>query len=158
MFWLKAIELNYGDTDPSGYKTATQLDISNIPANRSFGWLRENASTTNPWFDDHGNWFEIFPTPTGGNNLTQLIRIFYFLEPTEYSSVADTIAYPESLDYRVLGLYISASYLSSIQNMVASAASMQKYEDRVVQLIATLRRGTQQPLQAQAIQDTGWNL
>src|SRR3990167_328223 len=30
MFWLKAIELNYGDTSEQNYVPATQIDVSNI--------------------------------------------------------------------------------------------------------------------------------
>lgn len=158
MFWLKAIELNYADTTGQNYKTATQLDVSNIPANRSFGWLRTNASTLAPYFDDRGDWYEIFPTPTGGHNTSQLIRIFYYLEPTEYTATSDSVAYPESLDYRILGWRIAASYLYSqgLGKVPQGDAFNLKYEERVKQLVATLSRGSQQPIQATGIQDTGW--
>ena len=156
MFWLKAIELNYSDTIGQNYITATQLDVANIPANKSFGWLRTNASTTQPWFDDRGDWFEIFPTPTGGSNLSQLIRIFYYLEPTEYVNTSSTITYPESLDYRAIGWRIAANYLYSLNKIDEGLAFNNKYEERVKQIIATLSRGSQQPLQATGIQLTGF--
>lgn len=158
MFWLKAIELNYANTVGQDYKTATQLDVSNIPANKSFGWLRTNASTTNPYFDDRGDWYEIFPTPSGGDNVSQLIRIFYYLKPTEYTAVGDTVAYPESLDYRILGWRIASSYLYSLggAKQAQGDAFNMKYEERVKQLVATLSRGSQQPLQAVPIQLSGW--
>lgn len=156
MLFLKAIELNYGGTDASGYKTAEQVDVSNIPGGGSFSYLRENANTNAPQFDDRGDWFEIFPTPTGNVNLTRLMRIFYFLKPTEYTSVSDTIAYPESQDIRILGWRIAASYFLSIGKVTESDIFNQKYDERVRQYISTLGRGTQQPITATVIQDTGW--
>lgn len=156
MFWLKSIELNYANTTAADYVTATQLDVSNIPGGKSFGWLRTNAGTNSPWFDDRGDWYEIFPTPTGTDNVSRLIRIFYYLEPTEYAAAGDTIAYPESLDYRILGWRIAASYLYSLGKIPEGDAFNLKYEERVKQLIATLSRGSQQPIQAIPIQMSGW--
>ncbi len=164
MFWLKTIELNYVDTAPGNYINATQVDVANIPNNRSFSWLRANASPTDPYFDDRGDWYEIFPTPTSAHNVSQIIRIFYYLKPTEFVSTSDTISYPESLDYRILGWRIAANYLYSIGASVGSGRNVhlmgdkfiEKYEERVKQLIATLARGSQQPLQATGIQLTGF--
>src|SRR3990167_2090664 len=159
MFWLKSIELNYSNSSAGDYKTATQLDVSNIPGGKSFGWLRTNANASQPYFDDRGDWFEIFPTPTSAHNVSQMMRIFYYLEPTEYSAVGDTVSYPESLDYRILGWRIAASYLYSLgENKIAQGDAFNlKYEERVRQLIATLSRGSQQPIQATGIQDSGWS-
>ena len=156
MFWLKTIELNYANSTAADYKTANQVDVSNIPGGKSFGWLRTNASAQAPWFDDRGDWYEIFPTPTSSDNLTQLIRIFYYLEPTEYTAVGDTVAYPESLDHRILGWRIASNYLYSLGKIKEGDAFNLKYEERVKQLVATLSRGSQQPLQAIPIQMTGW--
>ena len=156
MFWLKSIELNYAGTVADGYLTATQLDVANIPGNKSIGWIRTNASTSKPYFDDHGDEFEIFPTPTAAHNVTQLIRIFYYLEPTEYSAVGDTIAYPESLDYRALGWRIAANYLYSLNKVDEGDAFNLKYEERIKQIIATLSRGSQMPIQATPLSITGW--
>lgn len=156
MFWLKTIELNYGDTTAQNYKTATQIDVANIPGGKSVGWLRTNASTQSPYFDDRGDWFEIFPTPTSANNVSQIIRLFYYLEPTEYTAVSDTISYPESLDYRILGWRIAANYLYSLEKIEKGMALEARYEKRLRDLIATLSRGSQQPIQATPIQLTGW--
>lgn len=156
MFWLKAIELNYANTVGQDYKIATQVDVANLPGNKSFGWLRANASPQSPYFDDRGDWYEIFPTPTAAHNVTQLIRIFYYLEPSEYSATTDAISYPESLDYRVLGWKVASNYLYSLGKLDEGIAFNAKYEERVKQLIATLARGTQQPMQATPIQMTGW--
>lgn len=154
MWWLKAIELNYTGATQQNYITANQVDVSNLPNMESFGWLRANDSTGAPHFDDRGDWFEIFPTPTTSN--AQGIRIFYFLEPTEFSSLSDTISYPESLDYRALGWRIASDYYYSLNKMLEGDAFNNKYEERVKQLIATLSRGSQQPITATAQQWSGF--
>src|SRR3990167_4611834 len=84
MWFLKAIEVNFQDTTGQNYLTAQQVDVSNLPGG-SFSWLRTNQSTQFPLFDDRGDQFEIFPTPTSSKNLTDMFRIFYYLEPTEYT-------------------------------------------------------------------------
>ena len=157
MFFLKAIELNYEDTDNNNYLTASQIDVSNLSGGSSFSWLRLNQNKNTPLFDDRGDWYEIFPTPTSGDNITNLIRIFYFLEPTEYTAITDTIAYPVSLDYRALGWRIAASYYYSLNKMEEGNMFNAKYEERVSQLIKTLSRGVQSPMVATTIQDTGWS-
>ncbi len=156
MLFLKAIELNYAGGDATNYQVANQVDVSNLAGWNSFSYLRKNANKVVPQFDDRGDWFEIFPTPTGSDNLSQLIRIFYFLKPTEYTSVSDTIAYPESQDMRILGWRIAAMYYYSLNKMVEGDLFNQKYEERVTQYCETLSRGTQQPLTATVPQITGW--
>lgn len=156
LYFLKAIEANYANTNAQDYRTATQVDVSNISGQASFSWLRQNADPNFPQFDDRGDWFEIFPTPTAGNNLTNMFRIFYFLAPTEYTATSDTIAYPEKLDYRILGWRIAASYLLSLGKIIEADTFNAKYNERVEQLIATLGRGSQQPVQATAIPLTGF--
>jgi len=156
MLWLKAIEVNYSG-NVNGYKTASQVDVSNLTqAWRSFTDLRLNADTMSPQFDDRGDWFEIFPTPTSASNVTNMFRIFYFLKPTEYTSVSDTIAYPESQDYRILGYRVAADYYQSLNKFTEAEFFNQKYDERVRQYIGTLGRGTQQPIQATTITDSGW--
>lgn len=156
MWFLKALEVNYTDQTASNYITAAQLDVSNIPAGQSFSWLRTNQNKLFPQFDDRGDQFEIFPTPTGSDNLTNMFRIFYFLEPTEYTATSDTISYPESLDYRILGWRVASSYLKSLSSFDGAQAFDAEYMKKVEQLIKTLGRGTQQPMQAIPIQNTGW--
>ncbi len=155
MFWLKAIEVNYTTQNVQDYLTADQVDISNLPNKTSFSYLRQNQPTQMPLFDDRGDWFEIFPTPTIEN--VRGIRIFYFLEPTEFTSVSDTISYPESLDYRTLGWRIASSYFKSLGKFEESAALDAEYEKHIGQINGTLGRGVQQPLTATGIQATGWN-
>lgn len=157
MFWLKAIEVNFTDANPQNYITATQVDVSNLSSASSFSELRLNCSTNSPQFDDRGDQFEVFPTFKASDNLNQAIRIFYYLEPTEYTAISDTIAYPETLDYRALGWRIASDYLYSLQRINEGDAFNLKYEERVRQLIATLGRGSQQPIEATVLQLTGWN-
>ena len=156
MCFLKTIELNYTDTNAQNYKRASQVDVSNLQGNQSFGWLRNNASKAEPMFDDRGDWYEIFPTPVAGNNVSQLIRIFYFLKPTDYSAVSDTITYPVSLDYRILGWRIASNYLYSLGKINEGDAFNLKYEKRVEELITTLSRGSQQPTQSRGLGITGY--
>lgn len=156
MMFLKAIELNYSDTTANNYKQAEQVDVSNIPGKSSFSWLRQNANRNAPLFDDHGDWFEIFPTPLSTDNVSQMIRIFYFLKPTEYTATSDTVAYPENLDTTILGWRIAASYLFSLSNIDQATVFNNKYDERVKQYIATLSRGVQTPNQAIPIQIDGW--
>lgn len=156
MLALKTIEVNYGDTIPGNYRLATQVDVSNLPANQSFSFLRSQGSTTYPQFDDRGDWFEMFPTFTGSTAQVNGIRIFYYLKPTEYTSTSDTISYPESQDMRILGWRIAAMYYFSLNKMAEGEAFNLKYQERVQDYITTLGRGSSQPLQATPLQVSGW--
>lgn len=158
MMRLKTIELNYIDSTPANYLPAFQVDVANLPGGASFSWLRTAAATTNPQFDDRGDQYEIFPTPTADN--AQGIRLFYFLEVSEYSSTSDTIAYPESLDYHILGWRIAYLYIKSLANIDMANDFQKEYEKRFKQLIATLGQGSQTPLQVQTQTPffNGWQL
>lgn len=156
MFFLKAIELNYADTNAQNYKRAEQVDVSNLQGNVSVGWLRKNASKESPMFDDRGDYYEILPTPTSTDNVSELIRIFYFLKPTDYTAVSDTLAYPVTLDYRILGWRVAASYLYSLGKMGKGDAFTKKYDERVDELIATISRGSQQPIDPKGLSLDGF--
>lgn len=159
VMFLKAIEINYTDQTAQNYIRANQVDVSNPAGQTSFSWLRQNCSQQSPQFDDHGDWFEVFPAFKSSDNISQALRIFYFQKPTAFTATTDTIGYPESLDYRILGWRVLTNYLYSLRNAEAIAAADKmgvRYEDRVKQLIDTLGRGSQQPLQATGIQLTGW--
>lgn len=157
MLFNKAIEADYTGNGGDSYITALQVDVSNLP-NGSFSWLRANGSTDNPQFDDRGDHFEIFPTPTTG--ISNFIRIFYYLKPTEYTTTSDTVAYPENMDAAILGWRLAAMYYYSLGKMPEGDAFNTKYDERVNQYIATLSRGTQQPIQASQPNyfDNGFNL
>lgn len=164
MFFLKTIEINYTDTNANNYKRASQVDVSNLEGNVSFGWLRNNANRNNPQFDDRGDWFEIFPTFTSSDNVSQAIRMFYYLKPTDYTAVTDTVNYPTTLDYRILGWRIAASYLYSLGSTVGAGRNAhlrgdkfnEIYEQKVNEVIATLSRGSQQPTQAKRLAVDGY--
>src|SRR3990167_1327452 len=72
MFFLKAIEVNYQNTNDQDYVQAQQVDVSNLAGGASFSWLRKNANRSLPQFDDRGDWFEIFPNPQSSDNLTNM--------------------------------------------------------------------------------------
>lgn len=151
MFFLKSIELNYDNTNAQDYRRASQVDVSNLEGNVSVGWMRKHANKDRPYFDDRGDWFEIFPTPTGSDNVSQLIRLFYFINPSDYTAVSDTLTYPVSIDYRTLGWRVAASYMYSLGRVPEGDAFTLKYERRVADLVATLGRGSQQPIQARRL-------
>ncbi len=156
MLFLKAIEVNFTDNNPANYITAEQVDVSNLAGQNSFSYLRLNANTRTPQFDDRGDSYEIFPAFTAANNISQAIRLFYFLKPTEYTSTADTISYPESMDIRILGFRIVESYMLSLGKWIEAQNFNLKYDERVKQYCATLSRGAQQPIQATPLQITGF--
>lgn len=155
---LKTIEVNYQNNNATDYIRAEQVDVSNLSNQNSFSNLRQYASTQAPKFDDRGDWYEIFPAFTGANNVSQAIRLFYYLKPTEYTTISDTVAYPESQDYRILGFGICADYYNSLNKFEEAMAFEKKYQDRVNQYIGTFARGSQQPIQAEILQvgDNGW--
>ena len=152
MFWLKTLSINYTDNSVNNYISAEQIDVANLPGNTSPAWLRANQSTQSPLIDDRGDWYEVFPTPQTG----AFIRLFGFISPTEFSATGDTIAYPVSLDYRILGWRIASNYYYSLNKFAEGDAFNNKYEERVRELIATLGRGQQKPIQA-TVPDVGNN-
>ncbi len=155
-FFLKTIELNYGSTEEDGYIQARQIDAANSAGGESFSYQRENGDPNRPMFDDRGDWFEIFPTPTGSHSLTSLIKIFYFLEPTQYTATTNSIAYPESLDSRILGWRMASNYLYSLGKVVEAREFNEKYQEKVKDLIETLSRGSQQPIQPTQLNISGF--
>lgn len=156
--FLKAIELNYTDGNLGNFQTATQVDVSNIAGMSSFSWLRLNCPTSYPKFDDHGDWFEIFPTPLVG--VANGIRLFGFIQPSDYSATTDSVSYPLSLDYRILGWRIAANFYYALNKFIEGDAYNLKYEERVKQLTGTLGRGAQQPLTASGVNfaNNGWGV
>lgn len=156
MLVLKTIEVNFANNNPQDYKLATQVDVSNLPGGQSFSWLRANANTFAPFFDDRGDWYEIFPAFSSATNTANAIRLFYYLKPTEYSATSDTIAYPESLDYRILGWRIASSYYYSLNKMNEGDKFNELYQTKVDEYTTTLARGSQQPIQPTPLQISGW--
>lgn len=157
MWRLKTIELNYRDTTQQNYVIAQQLDIANTPEQTSWDWLRVNAQATQPFFDNRGNIFEVFPTPTASYNLTNAIKIFYFLNPSTFTATSDTIAYPASLDYTILGYRIGAKYMLSLGKADLAQILDTQYQTKVDKMKSTLGPSSQAPIQAQAIPWTGFS-
>lgn len=149
---LKTIEVNFTDTSAANYYRAEQVDVANLNGQNAFSYLRVNQSTQYPLFDDRGDWYEIFPA----QGCT--VRLFYYLKPTEYSATGDTIAYPESLDYRILGFGIAADYYNSLNKFNEAQFFEDKYQKGIDRYVATLGRGSSQPLQAAILNvgDNGW--
>lgn len=154
MFSLKTIEVNWQDSTEQNYLQAKSLDVANIQ-NRSFSWLRANQSQEAPLFDNRGDQFEIFPTPTVGN--AQGIRIFYFLKPTDATTVEQAIPYPQLLDPRTLSCKMASMYYR-IQNDVDMVGVYEtEYQQRMGKVIRIVEPGTQQPIQPTPLRINGWN-
>lgn len=154
MFMLKTLELNYTDSTQTNYVTADQIDVANLPGG-SFDWLRINQGAQKPLFDDRGDWFEIFPTPAGGNNVTKIAKIFYYLQPTEYATVGDTLAYPETLDYRILGKRIWMYYWRSLGRAEEAKMLDEESIKDIANTVQLLSMGEETPQRTQGIRWTG---
>lgn len=154
MFMLKTISMNYTDSSQNNFLQATKLDVSNLQGNTSIDFVRLNQSTEFPMFTNHGDTGEAYPTPI----TTAIVKIFYYLQPTEYSSTASTINYPQSLDYRVLGDKILECYYQSLEKFDIAqqwaAQAVKKINDSIV----ILAPQSQQPIAPQPLQLPGWNL
>lgn len=155
MFALKTIEVNFTDSSQNNFLQAERVDIANLQGKTSFDFLRVNQSTQSPLFDNRGNTYEIFPTPAIA--VTNGIKLFYFLTPTEYTATSDTISYPQSLDYRCLAARVAALYAISQGKLDIMATCSKEYETRLNDIISILAPGSQQPIKPQKLRLTGWN-
>lgn len=161
MFALKTVEMNYTDSTLANFVQATAVEVANLQG-ISFENLRINQSTAYPLFDNRGDTGEAFPTPLS----TALVRIFYNVIPTEYTVTTDTITYPYSLDYRCLSARVAELYALSLgegasrsRYAVSLVSAMgQEYEKRLKDIIKILAPSSQQPLQAEPLHISGWNL
>lgn len=153
-YMLKTIEVNTGTGSQNDYVQAYKVDISNLQAQTSFDWLRLNQTANNPLFNDHGDTFEIFPTPTSA--IGAGIKIVYFLIPTEYSSTSSAVSYPVSLDYRALSCRVAALYNIQLEDADTAAMLQKEYQDRLDDIIRILSGGSEQPTQPQTIRLTGF--
>jgi len=154
MFMLKTIEINWSDQTEQNYLQATPIDVANIQ-DKSFSWLRKNQPQSSPLFDNRGDYFEIFPTPTSDN--ANGVRIMSFITPTEVTNVGEAINYPQTLDYRALSCLMTSTYLKTQQEANMALVFSQEYEQRMNKIINILAPSSQQPIQPQPLQMTGWN-
>ncbi len=153
MFMLKTVEIDFTGAGGASYLQAQRMDVANIQ-NSSFDWLRLNQSTGFPLYDNRGDTFELFPVPTSA--ITNGIRIFYYLTPTEFTAFSNTLSYPQTLDYRCLSARVASLYAASVGNLPMMQAMDAEYQKRLQQIISILAPGTQQPIQNQPLQITGW--
>lgn len=155
MFFLKTIEVNFINTAQSSYVQAQQVEVSNTPGQISYDWLRANQPTSAPLIDDRGDTYEIFPAFTASMNLVNPIRIIYFLTPSPYVTTADTLNYPDTLDYYLLGNRVASLYYQSLNKFDEANYWEGQYKRRVDRLIATLDKGMQQDSPTQQLPLTG---
>lgn len=152
MFMLKTISMNYTDSTQNNFLQADKLDVSNLQGSTSVDFVRLNQPTSEPMFTNHGDTGEAFPTPMS----TAIVKIFYYLAPTEYSAISSTINYPQALDYRVLGDKILECYYQSLEKFDIAqqwgAQAVKKINDSIV----ILGPQSQQPIHPTPLQVSGW--
>jgi hypothetical protein len=156
MYFLKTISVNFTDSSAMNYVQAQLVDVSNTPGQASFEFLRANQPSSEPLFDDRGDTYEIFPSFTSATNLVNAIRIFYFLQPTPYTTTGDTLAYPDSLDWYALADRTAALYYESLNKFVEADYWRKLSNSRIEKMVDTLETGSEQPLQATSLPITGF--
>lgn len=152
MWALKTIEVDYTNTGGQNYLQAEKMDVANLQTNTSWDFVRANQSSTNPIFTNHGDTGEIFPTVQS----SALIRIYYYLTPTEYSLVSSAVNYPQSLDYRALGDKILVGYYESLLDWGSRDKWQETYEKKLNNSITILGPQSKQPIKPLKLQITGW--
>ncbi len=154
MWMLKTIEVDYTNTGGTNYVQAHKLDVSNLQFQTSWDFLRVNQSVASPQFTNHGDTGEIFPTPVTGSPC--LVQIYYYLTPTEYSSIGSTVNYPQSLDYRVLGDKILTSYYQSLEKFDIADKWAAEYAKKVNDAFTILAPQSKQPIYPDRLHLTGF--
>lgn len=152
MFALKTIEVDFTNTGGQNYIQAEKLDVANLQGSTSWDFIRVNQNTREPQFTNHGDTGEVFPTVTG----SALVRIYYYLTPTEYTSTASTVNYPQSLDYRALGDKILTGYYESLLNWDAVQMWEGRYQKKLNDSINILGPQSKQPIKPQSLHISGW--
>lgn len=153
MFALKTIEVDFTNTGGQNYVQARKLDVSNLQGSTSWDFLRINQSTQSPQFTNHGDTGEIFPTITS----SALVRIYYYLIPTAYTAVGNTISYPQSLDFDLLTDKILVAYYQSLKQFDIAAQWESEYKKKITDFINILGPQSKQPIQPERLRITGWN-
>ena len=153
MFALKSIEVDYTGTGGQNYIQAQKVDVSNLQGNLSWSYLRLNQPTTQPLFTNHGNTGEIFPTPAG----TALVNIWHYLTPTEASTVGESIAYPQTLDYRMLSAKMVSMYYKTQENPEMAKVFDDDYQRRLGKVKNILAPQSKQPIKPESLHISGWN-
>ncbi len=152
MWALKTTEVDFTNTGGQNYLQAGKLDVANLQGNTSWDYVRLNQSTSDPKFTNHGDTGEIFPTP----RTACLVRIYYYLTPTEYSTVGSTISYPQSLDYRALGDKILIANYQAQEKFDVAQFWQSEYQKKFNDSFNILAPQSKQPITPQPLQITGW--
>jgi hypothetical protein len=155
MLLLKYIELNVAKAgDPENFVSAEILDASNLPEGWSLDDMRDKRDTFSPAIDVRGDWFEVLPTPTEVKS--DSLRAVYHVIPTIYTTTADLIDYPMTLDPEALAYGIAYKYLEPLNAERAKTLKEDVFR-RVEEIIKLVGTGTAMPTQAQPLRMTGWN-
>ncbi len=157
MYFLKTVSVNMTDGMPNGYVQARVMDVANTPDQTSFEWLRNNQSAGQPLVDNRGDTFEVFPSFANATNLSNAIRILYYLTPTPYTSTADNLTYPDTLDWYILAIKVAAVYYESLNKFDEAEIWNNRYIARLNKLITTQGQDSKQPIELQGLIMTGWN-
>lgn len=155
MFALKTIEVDFTNSGTSSYLQAQKLDVANLQGTTTWDYLRVNQSTSFPQFTNHGDTGEIFPTPVAGS--PALVRIYYYLTPTEATVVSDSTAYPQTLDYRMLSAKMTSLYYKRQQNPDMAKVFEDDYQMRLGKVKNILAPQSKQPIQPEKLHITGWS-
>lgn len=156
MYFLKTVSINMSDSTQNGYVQARIMDVSNTPDQTSFEWLRNNQPATLPLVDNRGDTFEVFPSFANATNLSNAIRILYYLTPSPYASTSDNLTYPDTLDWYILAIKVAEVYYESLNKFDEAAVWNKRYIDRLNKLITTQAQDSKQPIQLEGLQITGW--
>lgn len=153
MFALKTIEVDYTNTGGQNYLQAGKVDVSNLQGQTSWDYLRLNQPTTDPIFTNHGDTGEVFPTPVG----SALVRIYSYLTPTEATTVSDTVAYPQTLDFRMLSAKMTSMYHKSQENPQMAQVFEDDYQRRLNKVKNILAPQSKQPTKPESLHISGWD-
>lgn len=157
MYFLKTVSVNMTSGAPNDYVQARIMDVSNTPDRTSFEWLRNNQPANAPLIDNRGDTFEVFPSFANATNLANAIRILYYLTPTPYSTTADNLTYPDTLDWYILAIKVAEVYYESLNKFEEAAVWEQRYQTRLNKLVTTQAQDSKQPVEPSGLQLTGWN-
>ena len=153
MWMLKTIAVDYSNTGGQNLIQASKMDVSNLQLGTSWDFVRANQSTADPLFTNHGDTGEIFPTPVSG---PCLVKIYQYLQPTEYPATSTSIAYPQSLDYRALGDKILTAYYESLEKMDIAQYWTGQYTKKFNDSFNILAPQSKQPIHPQGLAITGF--
>jgi hypothetical protein len=157
MFLQKNIQLNLIDPDDVGnWKTPTQVDRSNLPDGITWEWLKANQPKTQPLIDNHGDWFEIAPTPTEA--IASSVKLGYFLGPTDVSATSDFLSYPFTLNWRILGFDIAGAYFEAMEDQTQADRMYAQGDLLMKDILNMLGSGQQSPPRPKGLNvgNNGW--